>query len=523
MSIFLNFLFVFLAYLLFHWIIKILKSSCYLIIYDKIAQSVFLFKKIPKGCDLSMFDDRIKVHFERPINRPPKGYCLYWMQQSQRVYYNHALSYAIELSNAYQLPLLVYFGLTPDFPEANERHYSFMLEGLMEVSKSLGQRNIGFHLVKASPEIGIDPYLKEASFLVMDKGYLKIQRKWRGIVVEKALESSVLGAYELESDLIVPIEIASSKEEYAARTIRPKIHKLLDRYAINFLLKSIDKPWSDNDFEVSKKECLIKSRHSINLEEIDEFLQRTTIGHSVKKSPFFKGGYSEAIGRLQIFIENGLPHYSQSNSPAFVYQSVMSPYLHFGQISSLEIYLILQKLENIPTESYLGFLEQLIVRRELAFNFIYYRDGYDVFKTMTNPWAYHTMGLHDNDKRPALYDLETLENYDTCDIYWNTAMKEMVITGYMHNYMRMYWCKKIIEWTPNFKSAYETAIYLNNKYFIDGRDANSYTGVAWCFGLHDRGWHEREVFGTLRYMNAQGLKRKFDMEKYIDRINKLCE
>ena len=161
------------------------------------------------------------------------------------------------------------------------------------------------------------------------------------------------------------------------------------------------------------------------------------------------------------------------------------------------------------------------MRRELAFNFVYYREGYDAFETMTNPWAYRTMDLHNGDVRPYLYNLEALENFATHDIYWNTAMKEMVITGYMHNYMRMYWCKKIIEWTPNFKKAYETAIYLNNKYFIDGRDPNSYTGVAWCFGIHDRGWRERHVFGTLRYMNAQGLKRKFDMEKYIERVDKL--
>jgi len=470
-----------------------------------------------------MFEDRIKVRFEKPINGPLKGYCLYWMQQSQRVNYNHALSYAIKLSNAYQLPLLVYFGLTPDFPEANERYYAFMLEGLMEVSTSLGQRNIGFHLVKASPEIGIEPYLKEASFMVMDKGYSRIQRKWREDVVKKALETNILGVYELESDLIVPIEITSLKEEYAARTIRPKIHKHLDHYAINFLLKSIDHPWSDNDFEILKQECLIKDNHCITPEELNRFLQSATIDHSVKKSLFFKGGYSEAIRRLQVFIENGLPHYNLGNSPAVVYQSVMSPYLHFGQISSLEIYLIIQKLEHMSSEFYLGFLEQLIVRRELAFNYIYYRDGYDVFETMTNPWAYCTMHLHDSDKRPTLYALETLENYATHDTYWNTAVKEMVITGYMHSYMRMYWCKKIIEWTPNFKLAYEITIYLNNKYFIDGRDANSYTGVAWCFGLHDRGWRERYIFGTLRYMNAQGLKRKFNMGKYSERINKLSE
>lgn len=468
-----------------------------------------------------MFEDRINIYFERPLKKKPEGYCLYWMQQSQRINYNHALCYAIELSNKYQLPLLVYFGLTDDFPEANERHYAFMLEGLTEVSKALEERGIGFHLVKTSPEVGIESYLKDASFLIMDKGYLKIQRKWREMVVEKASKTSISGVYELESDLIVPIEIASKKEEYAARTFRPKLHKYLDHYAINFDLKSVDIQWSEDYLKGSNQRRSDNTNHGINEKTINGFLQSATIDHSVKKSDYFRGGYSEALRRLHVFIENGLPYYDQGNSPAFVVQSGLSPYLHFGQISALEVYLFIRKVKDINIKAYTGFLEQLIVRRELAFNYVYYRECYDVFETMTNPWAYRTMDLHDSDSRPYLYDLNTLENYKTQDNYWNTAMKEMVITGYMHNYMRMYWCKKIIEWTPNCKKAYETAIYLNNKYFIDGRDANSYTGVAWCFGIHDHGWRERNVFGTLRYMNAQGLKRKFEMEKYIERIDKL--
>ncbi|KNZ41546.1 deoxyribodipyrimidine photo-lyase [Acetobacterium bakii] len=468
-----------------------------------------------------MFTDRLTVHFEKSITTSPVGFCLYWMQQSQRINYNHALAYAIELSNEYKLPLLVYFGLTDDFPEANERHYAFMLEGLNEVSKELQKRGIGFHLVKASPEVGITDYIRNAAFLVMDKGYLKIQRKWREKVIKKALTTEVLGVYELESDLIVPIGMTSVKEEYAARTIRPKIHRYLDQYALNFRMKSVIIPWSGEWFEALDNQLYPKAIHNLNPKMIDEFLESAAIDHSVKKSLYFKGGYSNALLRLHAFIEKGLPHYDEGNSPAFVVQSGLSPYLHFGQISALEIYLTLQKVKHIRNEAYNGFIEQLIVRRELAFNFVYYREGYDVFETMTNPWAYRTMGLHDDDVRPYLYDVEVLEKFATHDTYWNTAMKEMVLTGYMHNYMRMYWCKKIIEWTPNFKKAYETAIYLNNKYFIDGRDPNSYTGVAWCFGIHDRGWRERSIFGTLRYMNAQGLKRKFDMKKYIERIDKL--
>jgi deoxyribodipyrimidine photo-lyase len=199
-------------------------------------------------------------------------------------------------------------------------------------------------------------------------------------------------------------------------------------------------------------------------------------------------------------------------------------YLHFGQISSLEllerVYLALEQ-GQLKGESFDQYIEQLLIRRELAFNYVFYHQGYDSFETMTENWAYQTMNAHEFDHKDYLYDLETLETYQTHDVYFNAAMKQMVKTGYMHNYMRMYWAKKIIEWSPSFKKAYETTIYLNNKYFIDGRDPNSYAGVAWCFGKHDRAWTEREIFGKLRYMNAKGLERKFNINQYVNDMNAL--
>ena len=161
--------------------------------------------------------------------------------------------------------------------------------------------------------------------------------------------------------------------------------------------------------------------------------------------------------------------------------------------------------------------EQLVVRRELAFNFVYYNEGYDQFDSMTYAWAYQTMKEHENDPREVLYTLADYENASTHDPYFNAAMLEMIHTGFMHNYMRMYWAKKIIEWSPSYEEAYRTSVYLDDKYFLDGRDPNGYTGVAWCYGKHDRAWTERSVFGKLRYMNAGGLERKFKINDYVKR------
>jgi deoxyribodipyrimidine photo-lyase len=202
----------------------------------------------------------------------------------------------------------------------------------------------------------------------------------------------------------------------------------------------------------------------------------------------------------------------------------LSPYLHFGHISPVEIIVKLNSLlEKNPhiKEPMDDFIEELVVRRELAINFIYYNKKYDEYDSITYDWAYKTMEEHVEDEREYIYSLEDLENYNTHDKYWNASMKEMIHTGFMHTYMRMYWCKKILEWSPDYKTAYKNSLYLNNKYFIDGRDPNSFTGIAWCFGKHDRAWKERPIFGKLRYMNANGLERKFDMQGYIDRIEKM--
>lgn len=456
-----------------------------------------------------MYDGRVQEYFnEQECVDTHFEYVLYWMQQSQRVDYNHALNYAIELANSIQLPVVVFFGIAPQYPEANARHYHFMFEGLIEVKSRLEAQGITCVFRLGSPEKSIEPLLHKTHTLIMDKGYLRHQREWRHKVAEYAKAQGVRSCIEVESDVIVPVEIASTKEEYMARTIRPKIEKLISRFALPLeLLRVTIRGYSvdiDDPFEITDYKSVI------SLFDID---------HSIKKSPIYQGGSSEAFKLLDEFLFNHLGNYDESNDPGWDITSKMSMYLHFGQISSLQIYqyvqnFLLQSRKDIDVR---GFFEQLIVRRELAVNYVYYRSGYDQFETMTNPWAYITMEIHSNDTREVVYSIDEMIQGRTHDPYFNAAMKEMVDTGYMHGYMRMYWCKKIIEWSKDYKSAYNIAILLNNRYFIDGRDPNSYVGVAWCFGLHDQGFRERPIFGKLRFMSSNGLKTKFNMKAYIER------
>jgi len=442
-------------------------------------------------------------------------YVLYWMQQSQRVHFNHALSHAITTANEKSLPLIVFFGLTPNYPDANLRHYQFMLEGLAEVRKTLEKMNIPFVFKLESPEKAIIPLLERADTLVMDYGYLFTQKRWRQAVWDYANRHLVHLTIDIvDTDVIVPVDIASNKAEYGAYTLRPKLHKLYQEYRDYDGLLEINNP---NDLLIESDD---------DLSNIPCLLDRLSIDKSVKPSSIYKGGYSEAKKWLFHFLNNNINYYPLSNNPGKDYTSKLSLYLHFGQISSLEIleYLIEKFHSNeITQEAYLSFFEQLLVRRELAFNYVVFHKSYYLFEHMTERWAYQTMAEHKNDYKVYEYTIEDYVEFKTHDSYFNTAMKEMVFTGYMHNYMRMYWAKKIIEWSKNFEIAYQTIMYLNNKYFIDGRDANSYAGVAWCFGKHDRAWIERPIFGKLRYMNSSGLERKFDMDQYIKRIDNLID
>jgi len=438
--------------------------------------------------------ERIKVLNRKGVQKGK--YVLYWMQASQRTEYNHALEFAVVKANELWQPLIVFFGITDQFPEANGRHYTFMLEGLKEVKHSLKKRGIQMVILHKLPEVGVLQLGKKASLTVVDRGYLKIQKAWRDDASKK-MECQLI---QVETDVIVPVEETSPKEEYAAATIRSKIMRKLNAFLVP--LKE-HQPIIDSlslDFD------------SFDIEDSAKAISKLRIDRSVKSVDSFHGGTKEANGHLQIFLESKLDRFPElRNDPTLDYLSHMSPYLHFGQISSLYIAL---KVKQTRSPGIDAFLEELIVRRELSMNFIFYNERYDSLEALPD-WAKKTLRTHQKDRRPYLYTPEKLEKAGTHDPYWNAAQKEMVIHGKMHGYMRMYWGKKILEWSKTPEEALKIALYLNNKYELDGRDPNGFTGVAWCFGKHDRPWGERSVFGNVRYMNDKGLKRKFDADKYV--------
>jgi deoxyribodipyrimidine photo-lyase len=444
--------------------------------------------------------ERIKALNRKEVKKG--AYVLYWMQASQRAEYNHALEYAIIKANELRQPIIVFFGITDNFPEANERHYTFMLEGLKEVKQSLEKRGIQMVILHQSPEMGAVRLAKKASLVIVDRGYLRIQRKWRNDVANQ-INCSLI---QVESDIVVPVEEVSNKEEYAAATIRPKIHRKLSHFLV---------PLKQGDPVI---DSLSLDVESFPIENIDKALSKLHIDRSVKRVNSFQGGTKEALKHLELFLEGKLNRFPElRNDPTIDYLSHMSPYLHFGQISPLFIALEVKQTKSSGVEA---FLEELIMRRELSMNFAFYNKKYDSYEAVPE-WARKSLRSHQKDKRQYLYHLEELEQAKTHDPYWNAAQREMVIKGKMNGYMRMYWGKKILEWSKKPEEAFRVALYLNNKYELDGRDPNGFTGVAWCFGKHDRPWGERPIFGNVRYMNDKGLKRKFDADKYVKMVSQL--
>ncbi|MEI6728911.1 MAG: deoxyribodipyrimidine photo-lyase [bacterium] len=443
------------------------------------------------------------------------GPVVYWMSREQRVQDNWGLIFAQKLANQKATNLVVVFVLQKEFLGANPSHFGFMLEGLKEVEVELTKLNIPFYLLEGAPEVELPKFIEKYSIseLVSDFSPLKIKLEWN----KKIFEEIKIPFYHVDSRNIIPAWIISPKLEFAAYTIRPKIHKLLPEYLTEYTV-------------VSKQDL---SWNNI----VPKIVWEGLIKDSTIKSTFTSGA-SSANQLLTKFIDHKLDLYGDNrNDPNLDGQSGLSPYLHFGQISSqriaLEVFNKLGLNESTPSEykqtliskilldtsSQASFLEELIVRRELSDNFCLYNSNYDNFEGF-HDWAKKSLNEHRADKREYIYSLEEFEQAKTHDDLWNAAQKEMIQTGKMHGFMRMYWAKKILEWTGSPETALKIAIYLNDKYSLDGRDPNGYAGISWSIGgVHDRAWNERPVFGKIRYMNYNGCKRKFDVVKYIDKFS----
>jgi len=449
---------------------------------------------------IGISSDRVRIlRAGSPV--PDGKFVLYWMQASIRERWNSALEFANLLGAAIRRPTVVLFSLTDDYPGANLRHYQFLLESLDVTAKKLRQRGIRFVVRIGRPVEEVEDLASLAAALVIDVGYTPIQQQWRASVVRRV--KCPIAA--IEDNVVVPVDQSSMKEEYAARTIRPKILSQIDDFVTPIRRT---KPYS------SVKLGAIDDDAS-QVESLVELLSSMSIDHSVSPVSTFPPGEDAARRRLGRFLRDGIHRYDQRNDPTADATSRLSPYLHFGCISPVEIAMHVMGSVAEHTDD---FIEQIVVRRELAVNFTLRNPQPMSFHSIPD-WAKTTLDRHRRDRREIVYTFEQFRDAATGDPAWNAAQTEMVETGYMSGYMRMYWGKKVIEWSRTPEEAYETLVRLNDAYELDGRDANGYAGIAWCFGRHDRPFRESPVTGTLRPMSYAGLKRKFDLSAYIERCS----
>lgn len=420
---------------------------------------------------------------------------VYVMSREQRVNDNWGLLFAqnLALENEAPLVVLLYFNSEE---KIYSRHLHFMLQGARDIELLLKEKNIPFYLVKKNRN-DFCSFLNnfDLGALVVDFSPLDESSNLNSQFA-KNVESA---CFEVDSHNIIPARFISNKQEFSAATLRPKVKVRLGEFLTQYpTLKK--HPYSFEPGELT-----------LNLDFSD--VEDT----SVTPVDWIKAGEKDALKHLKTFIDEKLDGYSEKrNDPTLNYSSNMSIYLKFGHISSQRIALEIIKSDS-PRGDKEAYLEELIVRKELADNFCLYNKDYKRFSAF-NEWAQFTLNAHRKDIRSYEYSLLEFEKANTHDELWNAAQKELVKTGKIHSYLRMYWCKKILEWCKTPEFALETAIYLNDKYALDGCEANGYTGIAWSIGgIHDRPWSERSVFGKIRYMNYQGCKRKFDVASYIGR------
>jgi deoxyribodipyrimidine photo-lyase len=462
---------------------------------------------------------------------------IYIMSRDQRVEDNHAMLFAQSLGAKHSKPLIVVFNLYPNVKGRILNQYRFMIEGLQEVQVNLQNLNIEFILTSGK---AVQNYQKIEQILnpmavVFDfsplRGPMKTQADFAA--------NSKTPCFVVDTHNIIPVWETSSHEEFAARTIRPKIYGKLAEF-----LKSPPQLEKQQHFPIIQTDLDDNTFLNPDRATWQKILEQVKAPELKNYKPIVKSGSSEALKTLQDFLEKRLEDYGElRNIPSENFQSNLSQYFHFGQLSTLRAALEVIKCVERKTQQSItfsgfenragkprssnklvasaeAFLEESIVRKELSDNYCYYNQNYDNFEGLKD-WAKKTLTEHKNDKRDHIYSKDELEYGKTYDDAWNAAQIQMITVGKMHGYMRMYWAKKILEWSESPEDAIANAVYLNDKYMLDGYDPNGYAGIQWSMGgLHDRPWFERKVFGQIRYMNYEGLKRKFDVQKYIDQYIK---
>jgi deoxyribodipyrimidine photo-lyase len=433
----------------------------------------------------------------------PEGRCVvYWMQRSQRGFDNPALDVAVAAGNILKLPVVTFFAPVPYYPNANLRAYTFIAQGIPDIADDLAGRNIAF-VLRRYPEHSLIRFCDEVrpALVVGDENPLREPNHWREIAAKKLRPPF----WTVDSDVVVPSRLLE-KAQYAARVIRPRLHAHLKEFLVPCSNPKAHVKWAP-------------PRGVRSLPVNYNILESWPLDRSVQPVDSFRGGSREARGLLKEFIRRKLNGYAKRRGkPEIDGTTRLSPYLHFGHIGPFTIALAVKEAEA-PKVDKESLFNEMLVWRELAINMCWFNPLYDSFE-IAEPWAHRTLMQHAKDKRPIVYTERQLENAETHDELWNAAQRQMVTQGWMHNVLRMYWAKKILEWTPSPAVAHSIAVKFNDKYFLDGRDPNGYAGVAWAIlGKFDRPWFERPIFGTIRYMSAASTGKKFDSRKYIAQNN----
>jgi deoxyribodipyrimidine photo-lyase len=432
---------------------------------------------------------------------------VYWAQAARRATSNAALSLAIAEANARRLPLLVYEALRVDYPFASDRFHAFVLEGARGEAAAYRARGAAyaFFLPRSVDEArGVVAELaRQADLVVTDESPSFIF----SAQTERAARASPCPVWAFDDSCVVPLSLFA-KEQYAARTLRPRMARALPDW-----LKPIEEPTCAAG---PARLELPFAPLDLDAASLPALLASLPIDHTVGPVAAFPGGSAEARARLEGFVARRLARYPEQQShPDDAARSSLSPYLHFGMISPREIALRVRS-STAPLASREAFLEQLLVRRTLSFNLARENPSHRSLAALPS-WAAQTLARHEGDPRPQLYAREQLEAAATADPVWNAAQRELLATGIIHNYVRMLWGKRVIPWKRTAVEAFDDLVYLNDRYALDGRDPNSYASILWCFGKHDRPWPERPVFGTVRTMSSEAARKKLRMEGYLAR------
>ncbi len=449
------------------------------------------------------------------------GSCvIYFASRDLRVADNYALLAAQEAALRQNQPLVVCFVLDISINNRYFEHYQFLLDGLEEFARKLNDLQISFILKLGDREEESKRLISELkpSAVYFDFSPLNRPRN-----IQKNIANNLsIPAFVVDTHNIVPIWVLSDKEEYAAHTIRSKVYKNLEKYLqepskVRKHLPELRAHLGSIDFSEAKNAIKILPKNGINIT--------------------FRPGEDAAMMQLEKTLGKIKKYALDRNNPNIDAQTNLSPYLHYGFIYSLRVVLELMRIMDSPPillkelklashgepvtidDSCNALIEEIVVRKELSDNFCFYNRNYNNIKAAKS-WAFNSLLSTETDIREHLYSLNQFENSETHDPAWNAAQNQLKYSGKMHGYMRMYWAKKILEWSESAEEAMKIAIYLNDKYSLDGGDPNGYTGIAWSIiGIHDRPWFERPVFGKIRYMNYAGLRRKFDIENYEKKWN----